>query len=150
MVEACAAPQVEQPEDQTVQAREMPAYLKKKNELVVPKNATQFEQIWNDTLAGDMPSRAAFISKITPIKLGVLLKQGIEADVFSSILQVASTYMLADEAVDVLVALSKTKRFDINMMMATTEDKMAAAEVIESAAALGETASAPVLRQLRK
>jgi len=58
--------------------------------------------------------------------------------------------MLMDESVDVLVALGKSKRFDMNMMMATSEDKRAVEAIIESAAAVGDPASAAVLRGLRK
>jgi len=142
-------PAEEEKQDMALQAREMPAHLRKRSALSIPKNATQFEQEWQNTLAGDLPGRASYISQITPIKLGVLLKQGIEAEVFSDILQVANTSMLAEEAIDVLVALSKTKRFDMNMMMATTADKRAAADVIEAATVMGDAASAPVLRSLR-
>merc|ERR1711907_19674 len=132
----------------SVEAREMPDHLKKKGALATPKNATQFEQVWNDTLAADMPGRAAYVRAVTPAKLGALLKEGVEADLFSSLLQTAEGFMLMEEAVDVLVALAKTKRFDMNMMMATPADKAAAAAVIESAAAVGDAASAVVLRGL--
>ena len=63
--------------------------------------------------------------------------------------QVANGYMILEEAVDVLVALSKCKRFDMNMMMASAEDKKEVTEIIESAAAVGDPASAAVLRSLR-
>lgn len=134
----------------TVEAREMPAHLKRKGALAIPQNATQFEQVWNDALGSDMTGRAAYLRAITPAKLGALLKEGVEADLFSSILLTAESFMLMEEAVDVLVALAKTKRFDMNMMMATAADKAAAAAVIESAAAVGDAASAAVLRGLRK
>lgn len=133
-----------------MEAREMPAHLKKKGALAMPKNATQFEQVWSDTLKKDMPGRAAYLRTITPAGLSSLLKAGVEADLFSSLLETSNGFMLMEEALDMLVALSKTKRFDMNMMMASAADKQHASEIIESNAAIGDPAAAAVLRGLRQ
>merc|ERR1719174_1791327 len=135
---------------EAVAAREMPAHLKKKGALAVPSNATQFEQVWTDTLKGDMQGRAAYVRSITPVKLGTLLKAGLETELFSDILEVANGFMLLEEGLDVLVALAKTKRFDMNMMMASAQDRKNAEAIIEANAAVGDPAAAAVLRSLRK
>merc|ERR1712100_758529 len=90
-------------QEEAISEREMPAHLKKKGATARPKNATQFEQTWTDTLRGDLPGRAALIRTITPVGLGNLLKAGLEADLFTGILQVANGFMLLEESVEVLV-----------------------------------------------
>jgi len=137
-------------QEEALQAREMPAHLKKKGATARPKNATQFEQTWSDTLKGDMPGRAALIRAITPVGLGNLLKAGLEADLFTDVLEVANGFMMLEEALEVLLALSKTRRFDMNMMMASAQDANNMREIIDSATAVGDPAQATTLRTLRQ
>lgn len=140
----------ESQQEEGIPAREMPAHLKKKGAMARPKNATQFEQTWTDTLKGDLAGRAALIRAITPVGLGNLLKAGLEADLFTGILEVANGFMLLEEALEVLLALTKTRRFDMNMMMAATGDTKNIKEIIESATAVGDPAQAATLRSLRQ
>eukprot|EP00658_Telonema_sp_P-2_P003109 TRINITY_DN11142_c0_g1_i20.p1 TRINITY_DN11142_c0_g1~~TRINITY_DN11142_c0_g1_i20.p1 ORF type:complete len:436 (+),score=154.28 TRINITY_DN11142_c0_g1_i20:191-1498(+) len=99
--------------------KELLSQLVDPGELALPQSSTHFEHVWSNVLKGNLQARAAWLDKMGTDVLGRLFKQGIEAELFSGLLEVAGSCMPPQQAYEILITLSKTDRFDMNVMMAS-------------------------------
>eukprot|EP00656_Telonema_subtile_P044922 TRINITY_DN5118_c0_g1_i2.p1 TRINITY_DN5118_c0_g1~~TRINITY_DN5118_c0_g1_i2.p1 ORF type:complete len:454 (-),score=156.29 TRINITY_DN5118_c0_g1_i2:149-1510(-) len=119
--------------------KEMLAQLVEPDELPLPRSSTQFEHVWGNVLKGNLKGQAGYLSRLGAEGFKQLFQQGVEAELFSGLLEVAASSMPAPEAYEILLALSGTGRFDMNVMMASNSDNFAVESIATSMEEVGFT-----------
>lgn len=117
-----SAKKVEQPVAEKPGMNPLLSQLVEPEELPIPKSSTQFEHVWSNTLKHNQAGRVAYINKVTTRGIEDLFKSGVDTELFTEFLEVAADAMEPQAAYEILLALSKTKRFEMNTMMATKTD----------------------------
>merc|ERR1711865_378414 len=101
------------------------------HELPVPNSSTQFEHTWERVLCGNPSGRAEYLRAVNAQGFASLFQEGMESDLYSGLLETCASAMPAAEAYEFLLAVSRTDRFDMNVMMATAGDKQAVETIVE-------------------
>ncbi len=92
-----------------------------------PKSMVDFERDWK-SLIRHPESLYHYLKSIDPKRFPVLLKSSFESTYLTKMSEIISEYYLKDnlhqEALDVLENLSKTPRFDMNVMFLSKKEKL--------------------------